>query len=115
MTESTRKNFTDHNIEKSNTHRPYCLVCGTSIEHHPTLLLEEEIHEDYQWYLDRAEGFEFYPFVHQCVMCDQEAFYVGVTSNGTPFEFCRQHRDELKRLKDTKNFKSERDMNRVIN
>jgi hypothetical protein len=26
--------------------------------------------------------------------------YVGITENGTPFEFCRQCRDELKRKKD---------------
>lgn len=36
MTESTRSKYTDHNIEKSNTHHPYCLICGTDIENHPT-------------------------------------------------------------------------------
>jgi len=36
MTESTRSKYTDHNIEKSNTHHPYCLICGTDIKNHPT-------------------------------------------------------------------------------
>ena len=54
-----------------------------------------------QWYRDRATTFTFHSFAPFCSMCFRDnPSYVGITENGTPFEFCRQCRDELKRKKD---------------
>ena len=53
-----------------------------------------------QWFIERAHEFEFHPFITTCSMCfKREALYVGVTVRGTPFEFCRQCRDQLQALK----------------
>jgi len=54
-----------------------------------------------QWYRDRATTFTFHSFAPYCSMCFRDnPSYVGITEQGTPFEFCRQCRDELKRKKD---------------
>jgi len=54
-----------------------------------------------QWYRDRATTFTFHSFAPYCSMCFRDnPSYVGITKQGTPFEFCRQCRDELKRKKD---------------
>lgn len=54
-----------------------------------------------QWYRDRASTFTFHSFAPYCSMCCRDnPSYVGITENGTPFEFCRQCRDDLKRKKD---------------
>lgn len=54
-----------------------------------------------QWFIERASEFEFHPFVTRCSMCfKREAFYVGVTTHGTPFEFCQICRDDLVRRAD---------------
>jgi|SRR5215510_6688050 len=41
MTENTRKQFTDHEVEASAARTPYCMECGTDIENHPTRQLAE--------------------------------------------------------------------------
>ena len=62
-----------------------------------------------RWFIERAHEFEFHPFVTTCSMCsEREAFYVGVTQHGTPFEFCCQCRDQLQTLKIERTQSSER-------
>lgn len=62
----------------------------------------EQDEERKNWYRERALEFEFHTFVPCCSMCGKcEAYYIAITKHGTPFEFCKVCRDEIKIKKDT--------------
>ena len=72
-------------------------VVREEIEENEEIASDDEVD---QWFIERAHEFKFHPFVTTCSMCfKREAFYVGVTQHGTPFEFCRQCRNQLQALK----------------
>jgi hypothetical protein len=70
----------------------------------PEDTIEDDVFNDNEieeWYRARAVTFTFHSFAPYCSMCFRDnPSYVGITENGTPFEFCRKCRDELIRKKD---------------
>lgn len=49
-----------------------------------------------RWFDERATLFTFHPFGNWCSRCMvNEAYYIGVTDCGTPFQFCKSCRDDL--------------------
>lgn len=57
-----------------------------------------------EWFVNRAVDFNFYMFSIICAMCngENEVYFVGVTTQGIPFEFCKSCANKMKQLKNDK-------------
>jgi hypothetical protein len=113
---SIRNGFTEETVRDFLPTQEMAIQCAQFVSNREGIdIIENQAAKDdafEKWFHDNAHRMEFHCIAPFCSYCNKdvthEAYYIGITDAGIPFEFCKQCRDMLQQRKASETSQLER-------